>query len=294
MKLINISELKENKQFSQMVPEMTEVEYKDFLKSIEKDGVRQPIHILLDKTILDGRHRVRACKDLGIEEIQALVHNLDKDEAVAFVRDTAIERRNITVEQRVDIVLRSEELISELEKEAKSRMGGDKKSEEYKKSPGSREPNGKRTNEAIADMAGTSKTSVVRMKKIKREAPDIYEEVIQNKKAIGTAYNELPSVQKNKGTGSLGRPKGEREVLQEEPKYKIEELTEEEAKSKIAYDNLVLNFNQLNHYVASNQEKLYEAICKKYKDDEEFMDQSEKTMKNILELMKVYKEENKK
>ena len=122
MKLINISELKENKQFSQMVPEMTEVEYKDFLESIKKVGIRQPIHILKDKTILDGRHRVRACKDLDISEIQALVHNFDEDEAIEFVRDTAIERRNITKEQRIDIILRSEELINELEEKAREKQ----------------------------------------------------------------------------------------------------------------------------------------------------------------------------
>lgn len=283
---IKVSELKENKEFSRMVPEMSGIEYNEFLKSIDKDGVRQPIHILLDKTILDGRHRVRACKDLGIEEVQALVHNFDEDEAIEFVRDTAIERRNITVEQRVDIILKSEELITELEEESKKRQLSTLKKGD---SPsGSVEPNGKRTNETIADMAGTSKASVTRMKRIKREEPDKYEEVVSGQRSIRNAYDSLKSIKKN------NEIKENKVPPKEEPRYKIEELTEEEAKSKIAYDNLVLNFNQLNHYVASNQEKLYEAICKKYKDDEDFMEQSKNTMKNILELMKVYKEENKK
>lgn len=286
---IKVSELKENKEFSRMVPEMSGIEYSEFLKSIEKDGIRQPVHILLDKTILDGRHRVRACKELGINEVQALVHSLDEDEAIAFVRDTAIERRNITVEQRVDIVLKSEELISGLEEKAKERATSTFKGNQHKKVvSGSTEPNSKRTNETIADMAGTSKASVTRMKRIKREEPDKYEEVVSGQRSIRNAYDSLKSIKKN------NEIKENKVPPKEEPRYKIEELTEEEAKSKIAYDNLVLNFNQLNHYVASNQEKLYEAICKKYKDDEDFMEQSKNTMKNILELMKVYKEENKK
>ena len=283
MKLINISELKENKQFSQMVPEMTEVEYKDFLESIKNVGIRQPIHILKDKTILDGRHRVRACKDLDIQEIQALVHSFDEDEAIEFVRDTAIERRNITKEQRIDIILRSEELINELEEKAKERATGSFKGNQHKKvASGSNGPQhqNNRTDDTLGEMAGVSGRTFRRMKRVKRESPELYEDIVKGEKSIRKAHDELPSVKKPE-------PK-------EEPKYKVEELTEEEAKSKIAYDNLVLNFNQLNHYVASNQEKLYEAICKKYKDDEEFMDQSEKSMKNILELMKVYKEENKK
>ena len=189
---IAVSELKENETYSNLVPEMNELEYKDFLESIKKDGVRQPIHVLLDKTILDGRHRVRACKDVGITHIQALVHNLNDDEAIEFVRDTAIERRNITKVQRVDIILRSEDLIKSIEKEARKRKVKGKKATSGPAGP--KVDGNKRTSQIIADMAGSSKTTVNRLKKIKKENPKDYEKVVSGEKSATSAYNELESV----------------------------------------------------------------------------------------------------
>ena len=281
---IKVSELKENKEFSRMVPEMSDIEYNEFLKSIEKDGIRQPIHILLDKTILDGRHRVRACKDLNIQEIQALVHNFDEDEAIEFVRDTAIERRNITKVQRVDIILRSEDLIKSIEEEARKRMVKGKKATLVSADTEVKES--KRTNQSVADMAGVGSATVARMRRIQKESPEDYKAVVESKKPVKTAYNELPTV-KSKEAMEMKRKNNETE-------HKVKTLTEEEARLKMAYDNLELNLRQLNFYVEKNQSHLIQAIEQKMKDDEEFMNQSEKTMKNILELMKAYKEENKK
>ena len=45
--------------------------YIDFLTSIEKSGVINPIVITRDNMIISGHQRVRACKDLGIDTIPA-------------------------------------------------------------------------------------------------------------------------------------------------------------------------------------------------------------------------------
>ena len=154
---VRLIDLKENKKFSGLVPEMTTTEYQDLVKSIKKHGVRQPIHVLSDRTILDGRHRFRACKEIGVKEVQAVVHELSNNEAIEFVVDTAIERRNLTKEQKVDIVLRSSELIRALEEEAveyKKTFRGNRHTEP---DTGSVEHVSKRTNERIGEMTATSK-----------------------------------------------------------------------------------------------------------------------------------------
>ena len=272
---IAVFELKENETYSNLVPEMNELEYKDFLESIKKDGVRQPIHVLLDKTILDGRHRVRACKDVGITHIQALVHNLNDDEAIEFVRDTAIERRNITKVQRVDIILRSEDLISEIKRSAKeNQLNALKKGDSPSVPMGTDVKEKKRTSQVIADMAGSSKTTVNRLTAIRKESPEVYEEVISGKKSARLAYDEVKKTPSNKT---------------EPPKHKVKTLTEEEARLKMAYDNLELNLRQLNFYVEKNQSHLFQAIEQKMKDDEDFMNQSENTLSNLLNLIKTTK-----
>ncbi|WP_407855385.1 hypothetical protein [Enterococcus hailinensis] len=56
----------------------------------------------------------------AIMEIECLVHNFDKPESIEFVRDTAIERRNLIDAQRIDIILKSEELIMNIRSKAKN------------------------------------------------------------------------------------------------------------------------------------------------------------------------------
>lgn len=48
------------------IPEMTEQEYQDLKGDISGSGLLEPI-VLFDGMILDGRHRYRACVELGIE-----------------------------------------------------------------------------------------------------------------------------------------------------------------------------------------------------------------------------------
>lgn len=273
---VKISDLKENKAFSELVPEMTTKEYDELVNSIRKQGVRQPIHIMSDKTVLDGRHRVRACKEIGIKEIQALSHELKEDEAIRFVTDTAVERRNLTPAQKIDIVLRSEELIRELEDEARHRMNSG-----AKMTPGSLEPRVGKVNERIGEMTGTSKATVTRMKRVKRESPELYDDVIKGEKSIRGAYNELPSVQKNK---PKQEPKPKPQLIIPEP----EPMEPDEMKLFQAVDNLDFNMNQIIHYVKDNEEKLYEAICQTYEERPEFMEQAHKSIEVLHNLMNAY------
>ena len=281
---VKISDLKENNTFSELVPEMTTQEYDDLVNSIRKQGVRQPIHILSDKTVLDGRHRVRACKEIGINEIQALSHELTEDEAIRFVTDTAVERRNLTSAQKIDIVLRSEDLIDNLKSEARERATGSFKGNRYKKVvSGSKEPHTKRVNEDIGEMTGTSKATVTRMKRVKRESPELYDDILTGEKSIRGAYNELPSVSKPKPKPKQ-EPKPKPKLVIPEP----EPTDPEELKLLVAVENLEFNMNQIIGYVDDHQEKLYEAICQMFEEKNDFMNQAKKSIEVIDNLMNAY------
>ena len=220
-----VNELKENPKYSALVPEMSAIEWQEFIENVKKFGIRQPITINKDLTILDGRHRVRACKELGIEKITAIVNEMDERQAVEYVRDTAIERRSLSVEQRLDIIFKCEDLMNGLAEEAKKRVvEGRKKGADTtnrKKvglvSQDTAPKNPKRTSEAIADMVGTSASSVNRFKRIRKESPEIYEEVVSGEKPILTAYKELPSVS---GVSYESRKKN-KDIPKEEAQKKI-------------------------------------------------------------------------
>lgn len=229
IEVVDINKLKFDADINQLVPEMTEKEFDDLVTNIEMQGQHTPIHINWDNTILDGRNRVKALKKLNINEVKAIRENFEKDEALKFVRDTAVERRNLTPNQKLNIVLSAKDLINDIQERAKEKK---KKVMENarKKNPlvkqksyyGSAEPqqdhetnikketleNKKENtnsqdntpvheNNEIAKLAGVSKSTVVRAKKVKREDPETYEKVIKENSGWNRAYNELPSV-KNK------------------------------------------------------------------------------------------------
>lgn len=216
IEVVDVNKLKFDADINQLVPEMTEKEFDDLVTNIEMQGQHTPIHINWDNTILDGRNRVKALKKLNINEVKAIRENFKKDEALKFVRDTAVERRNLTPNQKLNVVLNAKDLINDIQERAREKQLSNLK---QNKPLGSAEPNGEQKskrkntstiiekpkkesapiqeNNEIAKLAGVSKSTVVRAKKVKREDPETYEKVIKENSGWNKAYNELPSV-KNK------------------------------------------------------------------------------------------------
>lgn len=204
MNEIKISELKTNETISNLIPEMTEKEYLDLKTNIEHEGIHHAIDINADNTILDGRHRVRACKSLGIESIKYNRHDLSESEAIKFVVDTAVQRRSLSSTQKLDIVLNSEDVIKELVTRAR-----DNKAEAIKKA---NESNPKHKIDGLASgdaqrlktkktdvnvelgkLAGVSKATVTRTKKIRKENPEGYKKILNGESSVYEEYNKIKS-----------------------------------------------------------------------------------------------------
>lgn len=99
------------------------------------------------------------------------------------------------------MVLRSEELLGTLTATARSNSLRNLKQNNSPTVP--RESLGKKgkTSEKIADIARTSRVQVDRLRRVKREAPDKYAEVVDGKKSIRKAYDELPPTRKHRKAG---------------------------------------------------------------------------------------------
>jgi len=68
----------------------------EFVESIKTSGVIEPIVVTQNKVIVSGHQRVRACKLLGIEEIDAEVKIFDSDdEIIKCLIETNIRQRGI-------------------------------------------------------------------------------------------------------------------------------------------------------------------------------------------------------
>lgn len=86
-----------------LFPPMSDEQYQALRDSIELRGQREPLR-LHGGLVLDGRHRLRACNELGIEP--AAVPLADDDDPLEYVLDANADRRDLKTSQRAMIAAR--------------------------------------------------------------------------------------------------------------------------------------------------------------------------------------------
>lgn len=209
---VDISKLKFDNDINSLVPEMTDEEFNHLVKKIDEEGQRTPIHINKDNTILDGRHRVRALQELGRNEISAIKEDLAKDEALKFVRDTAVNRRNLSKQQILNIVLSTDDLVGDIQARAKENQG---KRTDLTLESKELEVKPQNTNAELGKIAGVSKATVQRAKRVKKENPEAYEKVINGESTWRTEYDKILESNKPKEV-----PKVETQEQAEQPPVK--------------------------------------------------------------------------
>lgn len=82
-----------------LVPDMRPDEWAAFVADVRERGIVEPL-VVCDTTVLDGRHRLRAAKETGLESVPVRMVQLDAAEARSFVIKAAVLRRHLTDGQR--------------------------------------------------------------------------------------------------------------------------------------------------------------------------------------------------
>ncbi len=77
-----ISDLKPHPRNSEFFDDITGEKWEEFLKSVKTLGIIEPIIITPAKVIVSGHQRVRACKELGIDEIECVTKQYENEDAV--------------------------------------------------------------------------------------------------------------------------------------------------------------------------------------------------------------------
>lgn len=88
-----------------LVPDMRPGEWKDFCSDIASRGIKVPLEVL-DGAVLDGRHRLRAALELGIETVPVVPAPLNGDTAETYILKAAVLRRHLTDDQRAMMAAR--------------------------------------------------------------------------------------------------------------------------------------------------------------------------------------------
>jgi len=107
-----ISELKSHPH-QELIPPMSLEDYQNLLEDIRRNGILQPIDITYNNVILDGHHRVKAARELGIKEVEVRIPELlyvDEDE---YLISVAMNRRHLTEGQKAVLANEYRKILSE-------------------------------------------------------------------------------------------------------------------------------------------------------------------------------------
>ncbi|MBR6983886.1 MAG: hypothetical protein IKH75_10255 [Ruminococcus sp.] len=153
--------------------------------------------------LLDGHNRMKISAEHGGIPFQVVEKEFgSREEAIVWVSDNQLGRRNISKYDRLRLEDRKREAIAAI---AKRSIGGDKKSEEYKKSlptnVGS-DPESKKTESQlrrerstdyrIAKAAGASESTLRRVRAIEKSGDtELIQQIRSGDTTINQAYNEI-------------------------------------------------------------------------------------------------------
>jgi len=164
-----------------LFPDLSPKEFKKLKNDIEGHGQQEPITLSVDGSVLlDGRHRLKACKELGIQprvERFSPVGGPTRPVSEAdYIWSKNVLRRHLTDDQRAAIAVK----WSDAEKEAsrKRQLDGLKKGDQSPvraDSPG--RGDGHATRNALAQKAQTTAHKIRQAENVKKKAPELVDKV---------------------------------------------------------------------------------------------------------------------
>ena len=163
-----------------LFPQLSKEEFDKLKRDIESHGQQEPVTLSQDATVLlDGRHRLRACKELGIQPRVERFSGGPTSEA-DFIWAKNVLRRHLTDDQRTVMGIKWADAIREA---AKQRM---KDGAKGLVNP----PNPVHTREAVAKKAGVSTHKVRQAEKVAKYKPELLPKIESGEMKLKDADKE--------------------------------------------------------------------------------------------------------
>lgn len=176
-----------------LMPAMRDAEYEELREDIAANGLHEPISLFEGK-VLDGRHRYRACEELGL---YPTFSSYEGDAPAAFVLSLNVKRRQLTQSQKAMLATDFLPYLAEEGRAAQARAGrrfgrgmnslessDSKLSEEEVPTPG-------RSAQRAAEQVGVGHAQVVRANRVKRESPELADQVRRGETTVTAAYAKV-------------------------------------------------------------------------------------------------------
>ena len=264
-----------DKEFESLIPPLSAEEFQQLEENCLRDGIRDALIVWEqdgNDILIDGHNRFRIVgkhptMQFNIKRMQFA----DRDEAKLWIIRNQKGRRNLDKLTKIDLRLKEEELVA---KQAKARRGGDRKSEEYKKSIPLNKGNDKHqtsTNARMAKEINMSEDTYRKGKAILESGnQQVIEDVKQGRESIHSGYQRIhpkkTPAQSNKEF--VEQAKQEHEAFQSSKTVSIHEAQMDKANRQIIASNVYarllnmgLKINDIAHDMEEGNIDLKE-MCK--------------------------------
>jgi hypothetical protein len=183
-----MKELKIDKEFQNLIPPLTNEEYKQLEENLKDEGCRDSL-ITWENTIIDGHNRYEICTKNIIPFSVKEMNFEDRQEAIEWIIKNQFGRRNLPAYERAKLALRLEPIIRE---KAKERQGSRNDLNIVQKSAPSIK---NKSRDELAKIAGVSHDTIEKVKFIEREATEEQKQALsKGEKKVNTVYKELRPV----------------------------------------------------------------------------------------------------
>jgi hypothetical protein len=199
---------------AQKFPDIPPKEFEELKVSVQTVGLLDPLIINDVGQVLEGRHRFKACMELGIEPRtlnwrDVLGTRFGQVSEAKFIFDANYHRRHLTDDQRVALCAA---FLSELREEAKANQTtGLKRGRTPKRSRESQtrltenpvglehdSPNTGKVSTKLANMAKVGRTKAEKVIDLADRDPGLLDQVSRGEKKLAEAHNQLEAKQPDK------------------------------------------------------------------------------------------------
>ena len=192
-------------EFRDLIPPLSDDEFKQLEKNLLRDGIRDPL-VTWNGILIDGHNRYELAKKHGLEFETTELHFADRNEALHWIITNQLGRRNLSAYDRSILALKLKPVIAAKAKEnslANLKQNTDVKnscprSDEQQSPQETPKPaREQKTNFQVAQAAGVSEDTIRKVEKIEAQAsPEIKAALRTGDMSINQAFNEVKRVEK--------------------------------------------------------------------------------------------------
>lgn len=239
-------------EFKNIIPPLEEEERRRLEESIKKEGVREPL-IIWNNILIDGHNRYDISNKLKIPYKIKEIKFKDRTEAMLWIINNQLGRRNLSAYDRTRLALKYEEILRPLAKESQKNP--------FKKFSTGNEgvvpmlAQG-RVRETISKLANVSHGTYDKVKLIESKANEEEKRDLQKQKlSINGLYTKLRKREKELEAKPINAPEGKYNIIYADPPWEYHNWTDEGGHKSASA-----------HYSTMNLEKIKELDIKKISD----------------------------